>query len=160
MARVRLTDAERREKACAYSRRYYAEHKEKAKAQHRAWYAKNKAHQNEKSRLNMARRHKARASIVIAAKAVPCMDCGGMFPHYVMDLDHVRGTKVASVSVMVRDYMKYTEAEIVAEMAKCEVVCSNCHRIRTYRHGGAPKSRVGPHLVRDEPGLFDVAEVS
>lgn len=66
-------------------------------------------------------------------KDVPCADCGGRFPRVCMDFDHVRGVKVDSISRMIR--MSYSWELILSEMAKCEVVCSNCHRIRTATRG-------------------------
>lgn len=69
--------------------------------------------------------------IVIEAKDIPCADCGVKYPSYVMDLDHVRGTKVAGVSSMV--VSGYSEKRVREEIAKCEVVCANCHRIRTWK---------------------------
>lgn len=67
--------------------------------------------------------------LIRSAKEVPCADCGVKYPYYVMDLDHVRGKKLLSVSYMVA--WGYTEAEIIAEIAKCDPVCANCHRERT-----------------------------
>lgn len=68
--------------------------------------------------------------IMLEAKAAPCADCGGSFPPCVMDFDHVRGKKRFEVSVgrakMVRP------AELKKEIKKCDVVCANCHRIRTF----------------------------
>ncbi|MFF6781445.1 hypothetical protein [Streptomyces sp. NPDC012510] len=68
-----------------------------------------------------------------ALKDVPCADCGGRFPRVCMDFDHVRGEKIESISRMIR--MSYSWENILAEIAKCEVVCSNCHRIRTADRG-------------------------
>ena len=65
-------------------------------------------------------------------KNVPCADCHGRFPAICMDLDHVSGTKVMRVSQMVH----HSWARLKAEVAKCEVVCANCHRVRTARRGG------------------------
>jgi hypothetical protein len=63
-------------------------------------------------------------------KSVPCADCGGTFPPCAMQFDHIRGTKVAAVSVLaVRSITSI--AKLDAEIAKCEVVCANCHAIRT-----------------------------
>lgn len=58
----------------------------------------------------------------------PCKDCGVRYPHYVVDLDHVRGDKKYNVSKMTT----YSKARILEEIAKCDVVCSNCHRARTH----------------------------
>lgn len=58
----------------------------------------------------------------------PCMDCGESDP-IVLDLDHVRGQKVANVSQLVHNTRSLNA--IKEEIAKCEVVCANCHRRRT-----------------------------
>lgn len=63
-------------------------------------------------------------------EAVPCLDCGLSYPHYVMDFDHVRGEKEGSLSDMARQGCGL--AKIDQEIAKCEIVCSNCHRARTW----------------------------
>ena len=54
-----------------------------------------------------------------------CIDCG-MSNVVCLDYDHVRGTKYKSVSRMKGQSQK----RILAEIAKCDVRCSNCHRIR------------------------------
>ena len=59
----------------------------------------------------------------------PCIDCGINYPYYVMDFDHVRGVKHANVMELVSTLSK---KRIDQEIAKCEIVCSNCHRIRTH----------------------------
>ena len=60
----------------------------------------------------------------------PCHDCGNSFPWYVMEYDHVpeRGIKVKSPGQM-------TDAgwsKIQTELDKCDIVCANCHKVRTY----------------------------
>lgn len=59
----------------------------------------------------------------------PCMDCGQEFPHYVMDFDHVRGVKMFEIG---RARGRFSKERLLAEVDKCELVCSNCHRIRTW----------------------------
>jgi hypothetical protein len=59
-------------------------------------------------------------------ETIPCKDCGKIYPHYVMDFDHLRD-KTGTVS-----HMQTTLPRIKREIEKCELVCSNCHRIRTY----------------------------
>lgn len=61
-------------------------------------------------------------------KKRPCVDCGGYYPPYVMDFDHVRGNKKFNLS----HYFKGEKTKLINEMIKCQVICSNCHRIRTY----------------------------
>jgi hypothetical protein len=55
-----------------------------------------------------------------------------------MDFDHARGEKVINVGLMVG--WGYTVAEILSEIAKCDVVCANCHRKRTYERKSVCKS--------------------
>lgn len=59
----------------------------------------------------------------------PCTDCGVYYPWYVMDFDHIKGEKVGNISAMVGNL---STAKLRAELEKCELVCSNCHRIRTF----------------------------
>lgn len=58
-----------------------------------------------------------------------CMDCGGKFPYYILDFDHVYGKKVSNISSML-DY--HSIEDIFKEIDKCEIVCANCHRNRTF----------------------------
>lgn len=46
-----------------------------------------------------------------------------------MDFDHVRGIKKYNIAHMVK--LAYSIEAIKKELEKCELVCSNCHRIRT-----------------------------
>jgi len=99
-------------------------------AYQRQWYERN----GDRHRSNIAAKRIEQRRInkvmVVAAKSRPCTDCGVRYPPYVMDLDHVRGTKVRNVALL-KTYA--TTAILRAEIAKCEVVCANCHRIRSHR---------------------------
>jgi len=75
-----------------------------------------------------ARRHYEKQRARIAAfKNHPCMDCRQMLPPECMDFDHVRGEKKFCIG----HHRRYGDAELLNEIAKCDLVCSNCHRIRT-----------------------------
>lgn len=63
----------------------------------------------------------------------PCLDCKISYPYYVMDFDHVRGQKHKNVMELIPTLSK---KKIDEEIAKCEIVCSNCHRIRTHIRKG------------------------
>lgn len=95
------------------------------------WYDENKrAHVDDVLENNA--RYTARArEVVRQAKSVPCAECGRTFPPVVMDFDHVRGEKLLDVSQLVKRTPSLRR--LLAEIAKCEVVCANCHRIRTVR---------------------------
>jgi len=61
----------------------------------------------------------------------PCTDCNNRYPYYVMDFDHREGVeKLYNVSNM--PAVRASLDEIKNEIAKCDLVCSNCHRIRTH----------------------------
>ena len=60
-------------------------------------------------------------------KSKPCMDCRGLFPPECMDFDHVRGTKRYNVGAVAH----VSKRIILEEVEKCDLICSNCHRIRT-----------------------------
>lgn len=66
-----------------------------------------------------------------SAKQKPCQDCKKEFPYFVMDFDHVRGTKNGNIA----DYptRKVSIITLMTEIDKCEIVCSNCHRLRTFK---------------------------
>jgi hypothetical protein len=67
-------------------------------------------------------------------KSVPCADCGGRFDPVCMDFDHLpEYEKVADIASMFR--RKFAWSKIEAEIAKCDVVCANCHRLRTKARG-------------------------
>jgi hypothetical protein len=67
--------------------------------------------------------------VIYEAKAHPCTDCGVQYPPWVMDFDHIKG-KEFGVSRMVSARIGLDR--IHAEIAKCELVCSNCHRQREH----------------------------
>jgi hypothetical protein len=104
--------------------------KEKQRAKQQAHYYANRdseiAKAGERTRLNRLR---LRAAIV-EAKNVPCTDCGRSYPSYVMDFDHVGDDKDCEVANLVNRNVSLSR--LVVEIAKCEVVCANCHRERTH----------------------------
>jgi hypothetical protein len=101
----------------AYDRRHYHE-RGKAKRQIR----------------KRARSAAARAWMASLKQGVPCTDCGEVFPVYVMHWDHLPGfEKVRSISEMVGSHSRTL---ITAELSKCELVCANCHVLRTISRNG------------------------
>ena len=71
--------------------------------------------------------HNRWRSLIDTLKSIPCMDCGGLFPPEAMDFDHVRGKKLFQIATS----MGISLDRLEAELAKCDLVCANCHRIRT-----------------------------
>ena len=102
---------------------------EEVREYNRKWYAANsKRIMPDKTAAKKKTQAKIR-SLINSAKDVPCTDCGIKYDSEVMDLDHVRGKKLFDVSLGYGRVMAMNK--ILEEIKKCEVVCSNCHRIRT-----------------------------
>lgn len=59
----------------------------------------------------------------------PCEDCRVSYPYYVMDFDHLSDKKYEMNKLINSCSM----VKIKAEIAKCDLVCSNCHRERTFQ---------------------------
>ena len=76
-----------------------------------------------------ARKDRRREAIE-QAKNVPCADCGNRYPTVCMDFDHTEDNKEFDIAGTSRSL-----ENVLTEIAKCEVVCSNCHRIRTAQRG-------------------------
>ena len=94
------------------------------------WYAKNHDKVAARVRRNKEVAVRRAQEMVDRMKDKPCADCGRKFHPVAMDFDHVRGRKVKAVARMVCD--GFGLAKIKAEIAKCEVVCAVCHRLRTH----------------------------
>jgi hypothetical protein len=75
------------------------------------------------------RLHKHRV-LLDNAKNKPCADCGVKYDPWVMDFDHLRDKKF---TISGKASQGYSLEKLLAEIAKCDVVCSNCHRIRTHK---------------------------
>lgn len=101
-------------------------------AYHRLYYQRNKSRFIGKNRRNKNRQRKRLRAILLEVKQRPCQDCSGIFHPWVMELDHREGTKKeAAVANLVSKGC--TDARLLEEMKKCDVVCANCHRMRTHR---------------------------
>lgn len=85
----------------------------------------------EQKRAWKTQRKARTAEVVTALKDAPCLDCDGRFPPVCMDFDHVRGDKSADISRMIAT--DYPLSTILAEVELCDLVCANCHRIRSWR---------------------------
>jgi hypothetical protein len=68
---------------------------------------------------------RVRRTVSAYKQKVGCVDCGYNKHACALDFDHVTGEKKFAISRM------RSLAKVQAEMQKCEVVCANCHRVRT-----------------------------
>lgn len=60
-----------------------------------------------------------------------CADCGYNAHAAALDFDHLPGTQKCGEVGRMATWDETVDAAL-AEIEKCEVVCANCHRIRTY----------------------------
>lgn len=98
----------------------------------RAWYQRNLDRQRKTARRTAVRLRATASSFVGHYLAShPCTVCGET-DVAVLDFDHQRD-KVANISMMVRQGV--STATLALEMAKCQVLCANCHRRATALKG-------------------------
>jgi len=88
------------------------------------WRAKNPHYARQKyEELSIVRR-----GFLNWLKELPCTDCCKAFHPVCMDFDHVKGDTVLNVGNM----LLWNWERFSAEILKCEIVCANCHRLRTF----------------------------
>lgn len=69
-------------------------------------------------------------NLINEIKDKPCMDCGNRYPACAMDFDHRPGViKLGNLSRI--SNLGWSPDRILAEIEKCDLVCANCHRVRT-----------------------------
>ena len=110
-----------------------------------AYYAKNRDAEIER----VTRRQQATLAWLRELRNVPCMDCGAVFPPWVMDFDH-RDPKTKSFNVMSGKVLLKNRYVLQLEIAKCDVVCANCHRARTHAANLRGELLPPPRPRRDE----------
>ena len=85
----------------------------------------------EKEKVSIKKLKDRVRKIVNEFKNSPCVDCGQIYEFYCMEFDHLNN-KTLSVSAMITRHWKIER--IKEEIAKCEVVCVLCHRLRTIKY--------------------------
>lgn len=84
----------------------------------------------------------AKRQLINYAKNKPCADCHVKYPPCVMDFDHREpwnkkfniGAKALAVDV----------GQLAEEIIKCDVVCANCHRLRTWKQSKTSHETISP----------------
>ena len=94
------------------------------------WYPKNKSkHISYQTEI----KKKIVGFVFDLKKNSSCVDCGFSGNKYpsVLDFDHIGGIKKFNVS----EFGRHTNSlkRVKEEIQKCEIVCANCHRIRTMK---------------------------
>lgn len=103
---------------------------EKQRAARRRHYERNKKAYIKRARERNLLMKEVVRQILWVLKSVPCSDCKGTFSPCAMDFDHVADDKEFAIGSRGR-YVSLDD--LFTEIEKCEVVCSNCHRIRTWK---------------------------
>ncbi len=115
----------RNSRCSACMKQYQAEHYQKTKVHHNKIAAPASRRWRDKKRQELK-------EVVNSIKSVACKDCNKTYPSYVMHFDHLDATtKKDNIATMIHGVKSLDS--ILQEIAKCEVVCANCHAERTYR---------------------------
>jgi hypothetical protein len=67
--------------------------------------------------------------LINSYKTNPCADCNNSYEVYCMEFDHLPEYKKTFTIGMCKTLSK---EKILNEIGKCEVVCANCHKLRTH----------------------------
>jgi hypothetical protein len=126
------------DQACERQKEYHARRKDEP--EYREWYrAKNRANaakrradpECRKRMWEKARKaaRKRRDMLQEIKLSHGCADCGYKAHPEALDFDHRNPTEKR---FWISKIKTLSLASLMAEVAKCDVVCANCHRIRTY----------------------------
>lgn len=107
---------------------------------HKRWYKANryrklklnaqwKYEHGEKGKAYLAKWKLRLRNVVKALKNKPCTDCQGWFEPCQMDFDH-RDPAIKRFSI---SQSVHSTKTILEEVRKCDLVCANCHRLRTQK---------------------------
>lgn len=91
------------------------------------YYWRNRADEIERVRVRQA----ATLEFLRELRRVPCADCKASFQPYQMDFDH-REPRRKSFQVTSTRAMLMRRERVIEEIEKCDIVCANCHAVRTY----------------------------
>jgi hypothetical protein len=76
-------------------------------------------------RADLRRRKK---DLLVAYKGGKCTDCSGVFPGCVYHFDH---RDPSAKSFELSEHKDLSLSKLRSEVSKCDLVCANCHAIRT-----------------------------
>jgi hypothetical protein len=105
---------------------FNAAHRER----NRRYYDRHKARVTPAMRARWREVVRGRKIDLVTSRGGRCVDCGGMFHPAVFHFDHRDPMdKVANISVLL---VSGKTEQAWSEAAKCDMVCANCHAVRTY----------------------------
>lgn len=118
----------------ATKRAWVAANRNHELARRRRRHAENRDADNTTERARQSKLRRLRKIQLIAMLGGRCQDCGAEFPAHpeVFEFDHRNpADKQAQVSLLLAHSLK----RLMDEVQKCDLVCANCHRIRTSKQG-------------------------
>lgn len=96
----------------------------------REWYFKNKERLRDTKNERVRKYRKEKRSYILEIlKNSKCLNCG-INDYRVLEFDH-RNPEEKSFNL--GDSTKYTLDRIKKEIDKCDILCANCHRIKTIK---------------------------
>lgn len=96
----------------------------------------NKEHKAEKNAWRSAKRKETRDFIRSLKIGKPCDMCGGFFPPVALDWDHIDPEQKSFEICQEGIREMYSEEKLLEEIAKCRILCANCHRIHSAQQRG------------------------
>jgi hypothetical protein len=93
------------------------------------YYQKNKKKKQAKMK---ERRERMRLSLKELKEGKPCTDCGYSYPSYVMQFDHLDPLRKSFTIANIVSNGRHSWDKVLKEIEKCDLVCANCHAIRTF----------------------------
>jgi hypothetical protein len=108
-----------------------------------AYYARNR----DAEIARVRRRQAATLAFLRDLRRVPCADCGAVLEPHQMDFDH-RDPRIKSFQITDGRAMLMSRERLRGEVEKCDIVCANCHRVRTWIAHTKKLASVGPSMAR------------
>lgn len=128
-ANKKAYDQKNKDKRKVYTKIYYEENKEKLKAERKIYYQKNKEKEKERRKINYRNVKEKHKWVSDLKRTKGCLRCEENDP-VCLDFDHIDPTtKEYNVASMV--VRNLSREAIETEIAKCQILCANCHRKKT-----------------------------
>lgn len=111
--------------------------KECSAAYSREHYRANRDAYIGRAKLGNQELRRRKRELVAELRLRPCADCGQTFPPCCMEFDHRQGREITgrdspeAIANMKNSPVSLTR--LIEEIRACDVICANCHAIRTHR---------------------------
>lgn len=117
------------------------------------WYQRNR----EKVIAKSAAKRRRNYMWLCSQKDKPCADCGVEYHPFVMEFHHRDpSTKLDTVGNLIQ---KASRQRVIDEIEKCDLLCANCHRVRTYWEEGFDSLLTDSLASNVAEDAFDTASV-